>query len=54
MTIINYASSIINKLEALLTDDARVIIFNRHVLIVQATSLMFAIKTGAISNGANQ
>jgi len=35
--IVNYASSIINKLEVLLTDDARVIIYNRHVFIVQAT-----------------
>ena len=34
--IINYASSIINKLEALLPDDARVIIYDRHVFIVQA------------------
>ncbi len=37
MTIVNYASSIINKLEALLTDDARVLIYDRHVFIVQAT-----------------
>jgi hypothetical protein len=36
MTIINYASSNVNKLEALLTDDARVIIYDRHVFIVQA------------------
>jgi hypothetical protein len=37
MTIINYASSIINKIEGLLTDDARVIIYDCHVFIVQAT-----------------
>jgi hypothetical protein len=37
MTIVNSASSGINKLEALLTDDARVIIYDRHVFIVQAT-----------------
>jgi hypothetical protein len=36
-TIVNYASSIVNKLEALLTDDARVIIYDHHVFIVQAT-----------------
>ncbi len=36
-TIINYASSVINKLEALLTDNARVIIYDHHVFIVQAT-----------------
>ncbi len=35
--IVNYASSSINKLEALLTDDARVITYDRHVFIVQAT-----------------
>ena len=35
-TIINYSSSIFNKLEALLTDDARVVIYDRHVFIVQA------------------
>ncbi len=39
MTIVNYASSIVNKLEAFLTDDARVIIYDRHVFIVQATAI---------------
>jgi hypothetical protein len=33
----NYASSIVNKLEALLTDDARVIIYDCQEFIVQAT-----------------
>ncbi len=37
MTIINYTSNIVNKLEALLTDEARVIIYDHHVLLVQAT-----------------
>jgi len=37
MMIVNYASSVVNKLKALLTDDARVIIYDRHVFIVQAT-----------------
>ncbi len=37
-TIVNDASIIANKLEALLTDDARVIIYDCHVFIVQATS----------------
>jgi hypothetical protein len=36
-TIINYASSVVNKLGALLTDNARVIIYDCHVFIVQAT-----------------
>jgi hypothetical protein len=40
MTIINYASSIINKLKALHTDDARVVIYNHHVFIVQATGVL--------------
>ncbi len=35
--IVNDASSVINKLEALLTEDARVVIYNRRVFIVQAT-----------------
>ncbi len=39
MTIVNYASSIIDKLKALLTDDARVVIYYRHVFIGQATGL---------------
>jgi hypothetical protein len=37
MTIVNDTSSAVNKLEALLTDGARVIIYDRHVFIVQAT-----------------
>ncbi len=41
--IANYTSSIVNKLEALLTDDARGIIYNRHVFIVQATALFLII-----------
>ncbi len=40
MTILNYASSIVNKLEALLTDDARGIIYDRHLFIVQATQIL--------------
>ena len=37
--IVNYASSVVNKLKALLTDDARVVSYDRHVFIVQATVL---------------
>ncbi len=37
MTIVNDDSSIVNNLEASHTDDARVNIYNRHMLIVQAT-----------------
>ncbi len=36
-TIVNYTSSVVNKLEALLTDDARVVIYDCHVFILKAT-----------------
>jgi len=36
MTIVNDDSRVVNKLEASLTDDARVVIYNRRMLIVQA------------------
>ncbi len=39
MTIVNDDSRVINKLEASLTDDARVIIYDCHMFIVQATGL---------------
>jgi hypothetical protein len=37
MTIINDDSSVITKLETSLTDDARVVIYDCHMFIVQAT-----------------
>jgi hypothetical protein len=37
ITIINDDSSVINKLETSLIDDARVIIYDHHMFIVQAT-----------------
>jgi hypothetical protein len=37
MTIVNDDSRVVNKLEASLTDDASVIIYDRHIFIVQAT-----------------
>jgi hypothetical protein len=33
MTIVNGDSRVINKLEASLTDDARVVIYNRHMFL---------------------
>ncbi len=39
MTIVNYASSDINKLSASLNDDARVVIYDHDMFIVQATGL---------------
>jgi hypothetical protein len=40
MTIVNYASSFVNKLKTLHTDDARVVIYDRRVFIVQATGVV--------------
>jgi hypothetical protein len=37
VTIVNDDSRVVNKLEASLIDDARVVIYDRHMLIVQAT-----------------
>jgi hypothetical protein len=39
MTIVNDDCRVVNKLETLLTDDARVVIYDRHMFIVQATGL---------------
>jgi hypothetical protein len=36
MMIVHYASSINNELGALHTDNARVVIYDRHMFIVQA------------------
>ncbi len=35
--ILNDDTSIVNKFEASLTDDTRVVIYDRHMFIVQAT-----------------
>ncbi len=40
MMIINDDSRVVNKLEASLTDDARVVIYNRHMFIVQVTAVV--------------
>ncbi len=37
MKIVNDDSSVVNKLETSLTDDARVVIYDCHMFIVQAT-----------------
>ncbi len=36
-TILNDNSSVVNKMEALLTDDTRDVIYDRHMFIIQAT-----------------
>ncbi len=46
MTIVNDDSRVVNKLEASLTDDARVIIYDRHMFIAQATGLTPQCQTG--------
>ncbi len=38
MMIVNDDTRIVNKLDASLTDDTRVIIYDHHMFIVQATS----------------
>jgi hypothetical protein len=43
MTIVNDDSRVINKLEASLTDDARVVIYNCHMFIVRATEVKFLV-----------
>ena len=43
MTIVNDDSRIVNKLETSLTDDARVVIYDRHMFIVQATGPSFRV-----------
>ncbi len=40
MTIVNDDARIVNKLDASLIDDARVIIYDHHMFIVQATDLI--------------
>ncbi len=42
MTIVNYASSSVNKLRASLNDDARVVIYDCRMLIEQATECRYA------------
>jgi hypothetical protein len=41
MTIVNYTSRVVNKLGALLIDNTRVVIYDRHVFIFQATDVDF-------------
>ena len=41
MSIVNDDTRVINKLEASLTDDARVVIYDCYMFIVQATGAFF-------------
>ncbi len=38
MTVVNDDSRVITKLETSLTDDARVVIYDRYMFIIQATN----------------
>jgi hypothetical protein len=43
MLIVNDDCMVITKLETSLTDDARVVIYDRHMFIVQATGGIFTL-----------
>ncbi len=44
ITIVNDDSRVINKLKTSLTDEARVVIYDRHMFLVQATGLSLGSK----------
>jgi len=50
MMIVNDDSRVVNKLEASLTDDARVIIYDHHMFIVQATGPLYPWSLGPLYN----
>jgi hypothetical protein len=51
MTMLNDDSAVVNKLEASLTDNARIVIYDCHMFIVQATALGF--KEIMVANNCN-
>ncbi len=50
MTIVNDDSRIINKHKASLTDDARVVIYDHRMFIVQATEVKFLVRCEWLMN----
>ncbi len=50
MTIVNNDSKVINKLEASLIDGARVVIYDRHMFIVQAIGELPIWRTQILQN----
>ena len=52
MMIINDNSKAANKLEASLTDDARVIIYDHHMFILQATGCYQAAQGAKVSTAS--
>ncbi len=53
MTIVNDDSQLVTKLETSLTDDARVVIYDRHMFIVQATGSVILASGKASSQSRN-
>jgi hypothetical protein len=53
MTIVNDESRVISKLETSHTDNARVIIYDHHMLIVQGTGVKI-VKLFFVSNAAEK
>ncbi len=39
--IVNFNYSVVNELEASLTDDAKVVIYDCHMFVVQGTGVVF-------------
>ncbi len=54
MTIVNDDSRVVNKLETSLTGDARVVIYDRHVFLVQATVYSIGHRCNSRSFGVDQ
>ena len=55
MTIINDDSRVVNKLETSLTDNARVVLYDHHVFIVQATGCIHnTLFSSELTNGHNK
>jgi hypothetical protein len=50
VTIVSYTSSGVNKLKASLNDDAKVVIYDRHMFIIQASDFHFWMKNS--NNGS--
>ncbi len=52
MTIVNDDSRVVNKLETSLTDDARVVIYDHHMFIVQAAGALVSCIFMVVSEAA--
>ncbi len=50
MTIINDDSRVVNKLKASLNDNARVVIYDHHMYIVQATEVKISLNSDCREN----